>query len=138
MFTCYKCGAPAIVNGKPGFQDICGQCGSYLHCCMNCRFYDGDADKCAEPVAEWVSDRHSFNRCEYFQVHAPRIAAAPDPELGGGSGGGLREDGRRFKKPDWRNVHKHEKTEPAANSRSDTERAREARRNLDALFRKPE
>jgi hypothetical protein len=135
MFTCYKCGAPVMVNGKPGFQDVCGSCGSYVHCCKNCRFYNEDADKCVEPVAEWVSDRLSFNRCEYFQTKAPRTPPPADPDRDGG----MREDGRRFRKPDWRNVHKNSKNEqPAANSRTDGDRAREARRNLDALFRKPE
>jgi hypothetical protein len=136
MFQCYKCGAPIIAAGKPGFQDVCESCGSYVHCCMNCRFYEADADKCVEPVAEWLSDRLTFNRCEYFQSRAPRT---PPPAAGLESGGG-REEGRRFRKPDWRNVHKHEKRDStmATPTRGDDDRAREARRNLDNLFRKPD
>ena len=57
MYKCYKCSQPVSGQDKPGFQDVCESCGSYLHCCMNCRFYDEHGEKCTEPVAEWVSDK---------------------------------------------------------------------------------
>ena len=131
MFSCYKCGSPVPTSGKPGFQDICDSCGSYLHCCMNCRFFDELGGKCKEPVAEWVSDRLSFNRCEYFQLSQPRTGpAAPQRDAAG-----MDEEGRRFKKADWRNVHK--KGRPfAPRNRDQSDRARQARRNLEDLFRK--
>ena len=133
MLACYKCGQPTPITGKPGFQDICEGCGSYLHCCMNCRFFDELANKCNEPVADWVSDRLSFNRCEYFQVQKPRTASEP---VSGKER--FNEEGRRFKKPDWRNTRKKDSGPPSPRGRDDSDRAREARRNLDDLFRKPD
>ncbi len=45
----------------------CPQCGSDLHCCLNCRFYDpAKHNQCAEPQAEWVRDKESANSCDYF------------------------------------------------------------------------
>ena len=133
MYKCYKCGTPVITERKPGFQDVCEGCGSYLHCCLNCRFYDTDGNRCTEPTADWVGDRHSFNRCEYFQVDRPKRPEKPTKREGTEE-----EDGRRFRKPDWRNVRKQEKpVQRGPRDGGEKDRARDARRSLDDLFRKP-
>ncbi len=65
---CYHCGLEIQIEGKVGRQDTCEKCGSYLHCCLNCRFYDPVAyHECREPQAEWVKDKESGNFCDYFQ-----------------------------------------------------------------------
>jgi hypothetical protein len=67
--NCYKCGSEIKHQGKIGRQDTCVQCGSYLHCCLNCRLYDPKAyHECREPQAEWVKEKDSGNFCEYFEA----------------------------------------------------------------------
>ena len=94
MKRCYKCQKPYVEPEGPGFQDVCEECSSYLHCCQNCFFYEpGHHNDCKETQSDFVSDKNGLNRCEYF-----RFKAAP--------GTGLPDDngGRRFKKADWRNL----------------------------------
>jgi hypothetical protein len=65
---CHHCGFEVEVKEKIGRQEPCPKCGSYLHCCLNCRFYDEAAyHQCREPEAEWVSDKASANFCDYFE-----------------------------------------------------------------------
>jgi len=67
--TCYKCGKELPGKTRPGRQDTCPECGSYLHCCLNCRFYDQKAHhECREPQAEWVKDKEMGNFCDYFEA----------------------------------------------------------------------
>ena len=94
MKRCYKCQKPYVEPEGPGFQDVCEECSSYLHCCQNCFFYEpGHHNDCKETQAEFTSDKNGLNRCEYFRFKADR-------------GSGLTDDdgGRRFKKADWRNL----------------------------------
>ncbi|OPZ77869.1 MAG: hypothetical protein BWY77_01614 [bacterium ADurb.Bin431] len=64
---CYHCKSENVMDGKPGRQQLCISCGSYLHCCRNCRFYDPLAyHACREPQAEWVKEKESGNFCDYF------------------------------------------------------------------------
>ena len=68
MYICYNCKKEIEIEGKVGREELCPHCGAYLHCCLNCRFYDEYAhNKCKEPRSEWVSDREKGNFCEYFQ-----------------------------------------------------------------------
>jgi len=65
---CYKCAFEITVEGPIGRQDTCPRCSSYLHCCLNCRFYDPSAHhECREPQAEWVRDKEMGNFCDYFE-----------------------------------------------------------------------
>ena len=67
MKVCYVCGKPVEGQGKIGRQEICPQCRSDLHCCLNCSLYDEYAEnKCREPSAEWVGDGERNNFCEFF------------------------------------------------------------------------
>ena len=45
---------------------------------MNCGFNDKYAGTCAEPQAEFVSDRNGMNHCEYFQPHKRSTPLAED------------------------------------------------------------
>jgi len=81
---CYSCGAEIKLSGRPGRGDTCPECASYLHCCLNCRFYDEKAHhQCREPQAEFVPDKAMGNFCDYFEAarrlvdqSADRAAAA--------------------------------------------------------------
>jgi hypothetical protein len=142
MNNCYKCQKSYVEPGGPGFQDVCEGCGSYLHCCQNCYFYDPyQHNKCTEPQAEYVSDRNGMNRCEYFKFKT----------AGGKRGLDEEREGRRFRKTDWRNLNKRDngpqRRSPAVNpfSRSNGngrgqsrgEKAKKAREALENLFKKP-
>ena len=66
---CYKCQTDIELTGKPSRNETCPKCSSYLHCCLNCRFYDPAAhNKCREPQAEWVKDKEMANFCDYFEA----------------------------------------------------------------------
>jgi hypothetical protein len=78
--SCWKCGA--TIDLKPGerftSRDECAQCGSDLHSCRNCRFYDTSKNnQCAEPQAEWVRDKEAANYCDYFEPSSGSTARAP-------------------------------------------------------------
>ncbi|MEA3471407.1 MAG: hypothetical protein U9R24_06795 [Thermodesulfobacteriota bacterium] len=56
------------IEKKVGRRDICPFCGSELHVCLNCRFFDpGSYNDCREPQAERVVDKMKSNFCDYFE-----------------------------------------------------------------------
>lgn len=125
MKICYKCRTPFLSEGEPGFQEVCEKCGSYLHCCCNCRFYDEFArPRCREPNADAVSDPNGMNHCEYFLFKSSR-SLVDDPEDP--------EQRRTRCRPDWRNLRKDGQQPPFQNSEAE-ERAQRARDNLKRLF----
>ncbi len=76
---CSKCGALQEKNAfsKISFRAECDTCGSDLHCCQNCKFYQvGLSNDCKIPGTERIVDRASRNFCEEF---APSEKA---PDLG--------------------------------------------------------
>jgi len=77
--TCYSCGLNIDLEKPPARQDICSNCGAYLHCCRNCRFYEPHAhNQCKEPQAEWVSDKKMGNFCDYFEMSLEGAAKLPN------------------------------------------------------------
>lgn len=58
-----------VTEESIGFRDECTRCGSDLHICLNCRFYDPHAaNQCLEPaIPEAVKDKERRNLCEYFK-----------------------------------------------------------------------
>ncbi len=131
MRRCYKCQKPYLETHAPGVQDVCEECGSYTHCCNNCRFHEAyAANHCREPQADPVTDALDMNHCEYFIFRDAATRDRPDPDDP--------ELARARRKPDWRNVRKDE---PRSRNRgggggggNHKEKARQARANLDKLF----
>ena len=81
MIVCYQCGQEVELEGKVMRKDTCPSCHSFLHCCLNCRFYERSAhNECREPAAEWVSSKDAANFCEFFE---PREEG---PDSGGAAG----------------------------------------------------
>jgi hypothetical protein len=132
-------------NEKPGFNDVCEGCGSYVHCCSNCKFYDEyTRPHCGEPNADSALDPNGMNHCEYFVFRPTKGAPLEDPDDP--------EQRRMRRKPDWRNMHNDEQEatpRPRNGQRSESrnggmgipapdaeERAKKARQNLDKLFGK--
>jgi hypothetical protein len=51
-----------------GRRGVCPSCGSDVHVCLNCRFYDsGSYNDCREPQAERVVEKDRSNFCDYFE-----------------------------------------------------------------------
>lgn len=74
MKRCHECGAPWNEQGQPGSREDCLKCGSPLHACANCRFYDANAlEWCNEPMArdEKPSNERSGNVCSWFMFRDP-------------------------------------------------------------------
>ena len=70
---CYNCNYDVPIKKRPWRQDTCPECNAYLHCCLNCRFYDPDAhNECREPQAKWVRDKEVGNFCDYFEASLER------------------------------------------------------------------
>jgi len=69
-FSCFKCKEELIFDVKIGRRDMCPNCGAYLHCCKNCRFYDPNVhNQCTENQGEFIRDREEGNFCLYFEFH---------------------------------------------------------------------
>jgi hypothetical protein len=67
MKRCHKC-LGAVDLESVFFRDECSACGSDLHVCLNCLFYDeGKANRCRESQAEYVRERDRANYCSFFQ-----------------------------------------------------------------------
>ncbi len=85
-YYCYKCGHEiefAVHGGiVVGRLDTCEHCGTYLHVCRNCVFYDpGRSNNCRELITEFVSNPEEPNFCSSFrfrELDAP--PAHEDPE----------------------------------------------------------
>jgi len=66
---CWSCKSEIDVGDKIGYRDTCPKCGTYLHVCVNCRFYSpGRYNECLEPSAERILDKETINLCEYFKA----------------------------------------------------------------------
>lgn len=70
-YYCYKCRNELDfiikVGIKVGRQDHCKHCGTDLHVCRNCHFYDpGSHNQCRENQAEFIRDREAANFCAHF------------------------------------------------------------------------
>jgi len=80
---CHRCGQEWVSDKRrPAFKEYCDKCSAYLHCCLNCRFYDPYAhNKCRIPTTDWVADRAGPNFCEDFEfADAADAPAAKDDD----------------------------------------------------------
>jgi len=58
MNICHKCKKEIAEDFFVGRQSQCPSCGTDLHCCLNCSFYElGAYNDCREPQAERVLDK---------------------------------------------------------------------------------
>ena len=82
QFNCWKCGGAIELPGgsRVGARDACPKCGTDLHSCRNCQFFDpGKHNQCAEPQAEWVRDKEAANYCDYFRPNPTLLARGSRP-----------------------------------------------------------
>ncbi len=66
---CFKCGTVWNGFGRPRSRQICEGCGSYLHSCINCHYFDRDITcSCSLPDTAFVGPRDMLNYCEQFEM----------------------------------------------------------------------
>ncbi len=71
MSRCFHCGqAVSLLPGERVHRrDTCSSCGSDLHVCRNCSYYEpGRHNDCREPQSDPVQDKERANFCDYFQL----------------------------------------------------------------------
>lgn len=73
---CFSCGTAGSYQ-KVGRRDACPFCGSDLHVCYNCSFYDASAyNECHEPQADRVLEKNRSNFCDYFSFKVGAVKGA--------------------------------------------------------------
>ncbi|WP_158383093.1 hypothetical protein [Candidatus Protochlamydia sp. R18] len=80
---CWHCGTklPEFFRGKLSFRETCDKCGSALHCCQNCKYYQpGRSNNCAIPRTEFVSDRQLNNFCDEFAIQNLLPTSSPNQQ----------------------------------------------------------
>lgn len=88
---CVHCGTEVDLV-TIGFKAVCPACGMYLHACVQCRLYDGQARRCRSLTTEAVADREGCNFCEEFRPggrggdEGPRRNGSDFEALFGGGG----------------------------------------------------
>jgi len=65
--NCWSCGQ--LLEATDYQREArCPACQKATHVCRNCRFYrPGVNNDCAEPIAEYVTDKTRANFCDYFE-----------------------------------------------------------------------
>jgi len=64
---CVFCQKEVEIIDLVGVRDDCPNCGSALHCCFQCQFYDrGSYHECRERVQYRIEHKDRFNYCEFF------------------------------------------------------------------------
>jgi hypothetical protein len=67
MRRCHACLKGLEIKIPVGRRENCPFCGSDLHCCLNCVFYEmGTYNDCRETQAERVIEKNRSNFCDYF------------------------------------------------------------------------
>lgn len=68
MRLCHKCKTAIADDIFVGRQAQCPFCGTDLHSCLNCFFYNpGSYNDCREPQAERVLEKSRSNFCDFFK-----------------------------------------------------------------------
>lgn len=82
MTDCWKCGKQLTdLPKKLPFRETCPFCGSYLHCCKNCKFFaPGQPNQCLILGTDPISDRESLNYCEEFHLKEGKFVQTKKPE----------------------------------------------------------
>ena len=65
-YHCQACGYEIILEVKVARLDRCDNCDADLHSCLNCHFYDKNADRCREDIKMYIRDRDRANFCAAF------------------------------------------------------------------------
>ncbi|HTM57328.1 MAG TPA: hypothetical protein VL123_02815 [Candidatus Udaeobacter sp.] len=137
---CHHCGA-AVRFDEPMPRDAeCAACGNDLRCCINCRHYDVNYNNsCRETEAEPVVDKQRRNFCEFFSFStAPFVKQANAREADARARlSNLFKSGGEAPGPTPAGA-KERLDELLRETGTPEDRAREARKRLDQLFKRGE
>ena len=80
MRQCHYCGVEWNSDkAVPGVKEFCEHCDAYLHCCLNCRYYDpAVAQQCAIPNIEYIADKAGASFCDEFEFRVTQGGAKTD------------------------------------------------------------
>ena len=71
-FKCARCGHE-LPDPKIRKDTTCTSCGSALHSCTNCSFFNtGNRFECQKPIAKRIESKSNSNECKYFQSKTVR------------------------------------------------------------------
>lgn len=66
--TCFSCGKELELTDRVGRREECSHCGSDLHVCKNCDFFDSKVyNECRETSADVVREKERANYCDFFK-----------------------------------------------------------------------
>lgn len=75
-FRCARCGAD-VRDLEVDFEATCGACGSALHSCVNCTFFDtGATFECRAPIEIRIPAKSKANECTHFVPKAAQEFAS--------------------------------------------------------------
>ena len=70
-----------LPDGPVSFKALCEACGSWLHVCKGCKYYQpGLSNDCKIPDTPCIRDRESANFCEEFRMKGYGSQQKKDPE----------------------------------------------------------
>jgi predicted RNA-binding Zn-ribbon protein involved in translation (DUF1610 family) len=79
-FKCARCGHE-LGEVTITRDTTCSSCGSALHSCTNCTFFDtGSRFECKKPIAARVESKTKANDCPFFKPKVMRDLRAAQPE----------------------------------------------------------
>jgi hypothetical protein len=78
-FKCARCGHD-VGDIKVAADTTCSSCGSELHSCSNCSFFNtGARFECQKPIAKRVESKSKANDCKFFKPKAVRDLKVETP-----------------------------------------------------------
>ena len=64
---CARCGKTIATIGEVAVDSVCESCGSDLHTCTNCGFFNTSARyECSKPIPERIAPKDARNECSFF------------------------------------------------------------------------
>jgi hypothetical protein len=69
VYRCFHCKKSwESTLRQPAVKETCEGCGSYLHCCKNCRFHrTGYPNECYIPETDKIASKSLSNFCDEFE-----------------------------------------------------------------------
>jgi hypothetical protein len=120
---CHSCRREHLFADVVPFRAECEACAADLHACLGCRFYDRYVEnQCREDAADPVAVKDRRNLCEYWK---PKASGAVDDEAAAAKAKLAALFGGPAPSP-----------ASSAASTSSNDAAAEAKRKLEALFKK--
>ena len=127
VVACHACGRSHTFGDFVPFRADCEGCSADLHVCLSCRFHDRYVDnECREDAADPVSVKDRRNLCEYFK---PKLAGDTTDDAAAAAKAKLHAMFGGLPVPS--------SLSSSSSSDEPLSAADDAKRKLEALFKKP-